>query len=95
MPDHIQEQITDLVMKISDDSISASETKRLQREIEKLIRRKKRAVAVYGMITVRTDGEKMIMTQKLEKKRFTTGEKWDIHRFETLDDGQLHYQAKH
>ncbi|MCU7843253.1 MAG: MBL fold metallo-hydrolase [Candidatus Thiodiazotropha sp. (ex Monitilora ramsayi)] len=95
MPDHIQEQITDLVMKISDDSISASETKRLQREIEKLIKRKERAVAVYGMITVRTDGDKMIMTQKLEKKRATTGEKWDIHRFETLDDGQLHYQAKH
>ncbi len=95
MPERIQEQITDLVMQISDDSISDSETKVLQKSIEELIARRERAVAVYGMITVRTDGRRMIITQKLEKKRDSTGERWDIHCFETLEDGQLHYQAKH
>lgn len=35
-------------------------------------------VAKYGMITVRTDGEKVIIAQKLEKKR-SEGQKWDIY----------------
>ena len=35
-------------------------------------------VARYGMITVRTDGEKVIIAQKLEKAR-GTGKKWDIY----------------
>jgi beta-lactamase superfamily II metal-dependent hydrolase len=94
-PDRIQDQIMDLVKKISVDSISDAETRDLQKSIEELIERRERAVAVYGMITLRTDGQRMIITQKLEKKRSSTGEKWDIHRFETLDDGQLHYLAKH
>jgi hypothetical protein len=94
-PDKIQEQILDLVKKISADSISAAESRDLQKSIEELIKRRERSVAVYGMITVRTDGEKMIITQKMEKKRTTTGEKWHIHQFETLDDVQLHYLAKH
>ncbi len=35
-------------------------------------------VAKYGMITVRTDGEKVIIAQKLEKKR-SESQKWDIY----------------
>lgn len=36
-----------------------------------------RHVAVYGMITVRTDGDLVIIAQKLEEPRGST--KWDIH----------------
>lgn len=35
-------------------------------------------VAKYGMITVRTDGERVIIAQKLERER-SPGQKWDIY----------------
>ena len=38
-------------------------------------------VTVYGMINVRTDGNKVIFAQKLEKKS-QSGETWDIHQME-------------
>ncbi|KRB57910.1 hypothetical protein [Flavobacterium sp. Root186] len=40
---------------------------------------KERLVTTYGMINLRTDGEKAIMAQKLEV-RAPRGE-WDIHKF--------------
>ncbi len=39
-----------------------------------------RTVTVYGMINVRTDGEKVIVAQKLEKP--ASGRNWDIHKLE-------------
>lgn len=39
-----------------------------------------RVVTVYGMINVRTDGEKAIIAQKLEKPGSSTN--WDIHKLE-------------
>ncbi|MBR9922416.1 MAG: MBL fold metallo-hydrolase [Bacteroidetes bacterium] len=50
------------------------EKEKKQLEMESL---KDRNVAVYGMITVRTDGEKVIIAQKLESPR-SEGQKWDI-----------------
>ncbi|MGZ5255615.1 MAG: hypothetical protein ACXWCT_14485, partial [Flavitalea sp.] len=41
---------------------------------------KERVVTVYGMINLRTDGNKLIMAQKLERKRGS--QSWDIHQFE-------------
>ena len=46
-----------------------------------------RAIAVYGLINLRTDGPKLVMAQKLERPA-PNGAKWDVHRFE-LDDGEL------
>ena len=43
-------------------------------------KRKERVVTVYGMINVRTDGEKAIIAQKLEKP--ASRKNWDIHRLE-------------
>ncbi len=37
-------------------------------------------VTVYGMINVRTDGEKVVIAQKLE--RVVSSTNWDIHRLE-------------
>lgn len=39
-----------------------------------------RVVTVYGMINVRTDGEKAIIAQKLE--RYDGKKNWDIHKLE-------------
>jgi len=40
---------------------------------------KERVVTVYGMINLRTDGEKVIIAQKLERPRGK--QTWDIHQF--------------
>ena len=37
-----------------------------------------RAVAVYGMINLRTDGERVVMAQKLEREA-PSGAQWDHH----------------
>ena len=37
-----------------------------------------RAVAVYGMITVRTDGHRIVIAQKLERAR-SSSQSWDYH----------------
>jgi len=54
---------------------SDKEKKKIEKEMQE---RKDRNVAVYGMITLRTDGEKVVLAQKLE---IPGGEdnKWDIH----------------
>lgn len=44
---------------------------------------KERLVTVYGMINVRTDGEKVIIAQKLEQP--ASGRNWDIHPLEWDD----------
>ena len=43
-------------------------------------KKKERVVTVYGMINVRTDGEKVIIAQKLEKKG--SSKNWDIHKLQ-------------
>ncbi len=49
-----------------------------------------RSVANYGMINLRTDGQKVIMAQRLERKR-SKKVRWDIHAFETDQNGALRY----
>jgi len=51
-----------------------------------------RIIAVYGMINVRTDGEKAIVAQKLERPR-SKAEKWDIYELEPGPDGKLCYKG--
>ncbi len=46
-----------------------------------------RAIAVYGLINLRTDGTRLVMAQKLERQA-PNGAKWDVHRFEP-QDGRL------
>ena len=44
------------------------------------VKKKERTVTVYGMINVRSDGNKIVIAQKLEKK--AQGRAWDIHCLE-------------
>ena len=46
--------------------------------IDELMGKLDRSVAVYGMITLRTDGNRILMAQKLEQAR-GAGDKWDLH----------------
>ena len=91
----IQMRIDELVQIVNSNEATTAEKSAASSEISRLTARRERAVAVYGMITARTDGVNLIMTQKLEEKRSSTGECWDIHLFETGADGRLRYKAKH
>ena len=53
-----------------------------------------RSIAVYGAITVRTDGDRVVLAQKLEKPR-SKSMKWDIYRLERDGSGPLQYQSRH
>lgn len=58
-------------------AVTPAEKNRLTREMQE---KKDRNVAVYGMITLRTNGEKVVMAQKLEVAGGADN-KWDIHEF--------------
>ena len=53
-----------------------------------------RSVAVFGAISVVTDGFKVIVAQKLERAR-SRKHMWDIYRLEAEGNGPLRYQSKH
>jgi hypothetical protein len=60
----------------------------IQKKLDEVLKQLERSVAVYGMISLRTDGEKAIVAQKLEKP-ISNAEKWDIHQLEPGPDGCL------
>lgn len=57
---------------------SPSEKARIRREMEEA---KDRNVAIYGMITLRALGDRVVMAQKLEQPA-RNGRKWDIHELQ-------------
>lgn len=56
-----------------------------------------RSVAVYGMINCRTDGDRVLMAQKLERERVTPSGpvRWDVHQLVRGDGGALAYVSKY
>lgn len=52
-----------------------------------------RTIAVYGMINLRTDGEKIVLAQKLEQPA-ARGE-WDAYELKPNADGVMSYVSKH
>ncbi|MDH3593731.1 MAG: hypothetical protein OEU09_14170 [Rhodospirillales bacterium] len=86
----------DLVKKakaIDAASTSADKDKALKRYKDAL-RQLERSVARYGMINLRSDGEKVLIAQKLEKQR-SAGARWDIHLLEPGPDGRLRSPGPH
>ena len=70
---------------------SASERRRIQTRMNEA---KDRNVVVYGMITLRTDGERVVIAQKLEVSGGNDN-KWDIHELTYNDHtGGFEYQVK-
>jgi beta-lactamase superfamily II metal-dependent hydrolase len=49
-----------------------------------------RSVANYGMINLRTDGERVIIAQRLERER-SRSHRWDIYMFESDERRRLRY----
>lgn len=67
-------QLQEFEEKIN-EATSKQEKKKIRKEMQK---KKDRNVVVYGMITLRTNGEKVVLAQKLEVEG-GKGNKWDIH----------------
>lgn len=83
--------------KLSDACAAAGtpeERKAAEAKYDKALAEIERSVATYGMITVRSDGDRVVIAQKLETAR-PNGDKWDFHRFERTENGELEYQSKH
>ena len=64
----------------------------VEKWIDEVMAKIERTVAVYGMINVRTDGNKIVVAQKLERP--SRGSKWDVHRIEPVK-GELRYVSKY
>ena len=74
------------------NATSASDKKEIE---DKLEGRKDSNVATYGMITLRTNGEKVYLAQKLEAAR-KKSEKWDIHELAYNEElKEFQYVIKH
>jgi hypothetical protein len=53
-----------------------------------------RSVAVYGAINLRTDGNKGVFAQRLERAA-RKDKKWDIYLLEEDKGGVLRFKSKH
>jgi hypothetical protein len=83
----VQEQIRAAISLL--ETADAAERKKLKRLIDSLLDTAERNVAVYGMISVRTDGERVVIMQKLERRRSSTGEGFDLQWLVPGPDGEL------
>ncbi len=82
-------------LKAYEAAIAAAPSEKKKDEIrEEMENKKDRNVVVYGMITLRTDGEQVILAQKLEQP-LGEDNKWDIHelRYNT-NNQQFEYIKK-
>ncbi|MDP2373172.1 MAG: MBL fold metallo-hydrolase [Reyranella sp.] len=73
-----------LVDKLLADAAAATTPaakSKLQKEADKLKGQLDRSVATYGAINLRTDGHKVVVAQKIEKRRGKNKE-WDAYQFE-------------
>jgi hypothetical protein len=73
------------------DAPTEAEKDKLSKEMQE---EKDRNVAVYGMITLRTDGERVVIAQKLELPG-GNDKKWDIHELKyNKNTGRFEYEIK-
>jgi beta-lactamase superfamily II metal-dependent hydrolase len=85
----------DEIRKYEEDLKNATSSSDKKEIEDKLEGRKDSNVATYGMITLRTNGEKVYLAQKLEAPR-KKSEKWDIHELTYNDElKEFQYVIKH
>jgi hypothetical protein len=77
--------------ELQEKLILAQSKERVSEFTEDLIEKLGRTVAVYGMITLRTDGNRVMLAQKLEQPR-SKSQKWDMHYLSRDSQGKLIYQ---
>lgn len=91
-PEAFKQAIRSLIERrdaIDDSAKRAAVEAQIQKKLDEL----ERSVAVYGMISLRTDGQRILLAQKLERPR-GNGDEWDFYRLEAID-GRFQYVSKH
>ena len=76
-------KVDDIKKKLDKGTDKENEEK-LKKELLKLNKDINSCLTKYGMINLRTDGERMIIAQKYEKP--ANSGKWDIHKLEYSND---------
>jgi beta-lactamase superfamily II metal-dependent hydrolase len=76
--------------KVIEDGVAETTAKGASAAEQPGVARYQRAIAVYGMITVRTDGTKVLISTKLERPR-AGGQEWDYYCLEPDAGGVLHH----
>lgn len=84
-------QVKDDIRTLQDELLGADATRRkeIKRRIDALLDRVERNVAVYGLISLRTDGKRAVVAQKLERTRSQTGEDFDLQWLSPDANGEL------
>ena len=89
--------IQDLVLDLADKMVAAAPGEERDKAraalVRKLREKIRRSVRVYGMITLRTDGERVLMAQRLERPGSAT-RKWDMYPM-VRERGGLRFKSKH
>jgi len=96
-PHEYKRSIKYYINALQDNTLTDKKRKNFEKKLEGLLENIERSVAVYGMINVRTDGEQVIICQKLESPR-SKSQKWDIHELiwdDTEKDFKYHIKLKH
>jgi beta-lactamase superfamily II metal-dependent hydrolase len=83
------------------DAVPTSDTQALKKakaEYDKALKnitsKLDRSIAVYGAINLRTDGDKVVLAQRLERAS-SKRKKWDIYLLEEDKNGVLRFISKH
>ena len=91
-PSQFKEKLQELYVKF-DEEADPAKKKKIKKQIDTQLAKIERSITVYGTINLRSDGDKVIIAQKLEKKA-SNARKWDIHKLEPGPDGRLRYVSK-
>lgn len=93
-PQRLRDRIDELFTRRAAAETRA-ERDAVQEQIDEVLAKLERSIAVYGMINLRSDGRKILMAQKLESPRGATREEFDVHLLEPDEQGELRYVSKH
>ncbi len=91
-PNILRGQLRQLAQEIADTPTDTAKNQKKRASLQLLLSIE-RSVAVFGAINVRTDGEKVVLAQKIERPR-GKDKKWDIYRLEP-QGGVLQYVSKY
>lgn len=97
-PSEIRKEI-DRMAEIQQTSDEPNVKEKIEKLKEDLKRKIERTVTVYGMINLRTDGENIVVAQRLEQKLAKKASKnlkdWDFCLLKPNAEGILEYVSKH
>lgn len=86
----LRKKIEKEIAILNDPAATDAQRQKAEERLDKHLSVIQRSVANYGMINVRTDGNRIIIAQRLERQR-SKSKRWDIYLFESDERGRLHY----